>query len=195
VNDPGTERSAVLSDCGIYRYSLTRRWSPGPLLGWVMLNPSIADALVDDPTIRRCVGFARRWGFAGIVVRNLYALRATDPRELARHPAPVGPDNHTHLDAAAGDALTVCAWGARGGTRGVDVAAQLDERGAHLVCLGLTVGAQPRHPLRLAAALDPVAYAASSQDCVSTDAVHTDRAAHMFLHQPSGWVSRMERNK
>jgi len=83
-------RSAVLSDCGTYRYSLTRRWSPGPLLGWVMLNPSRADALVDDPTIRRCVGFARRWGFAGIVVRNLYALRATDPRELSRHPAPVG---------------------------------------------------------------------------------------------------------
>jgi len=159
VNDPVAERSAVLSDCGTYRYLLTRRWSEGPLLGWVMLNPSRADALVDDPTIRRCVGFARRWGFAGIVVRNLYALRATDPRELLHHPDPVGPDNHTHLDAAAGDALTVCAWGARGGTRGGDVAAQLDERGAHLVCLGLTLGAQPRHPLRLAAALDPVAYA------------------------------------
>ncbi len=158
-----TQRSAVLSDCGTYRYSLTRRWSVGPLLGWVMLNPSIANALVDDPTIRRCVGFARRWGFAGIVVRNLYALRATDPRALSRHPDPVGPDNHTHLGAAAGDALTVCAWGARGGTRGVDVAVQLEEHGARLVCLGWTRDAQPLHPLRVAAALEPVTYAASSR--------------------------------
>jgi hypothetical protein len=107
-------RSAVLSDCGTYRYVLTRRWVEGPLLGWVMLNPSTADAERDDPTIRRCMGFARTWGFAGIIVRNLYAARSSSPAALWSHPEPGGPANDQYLAGTGVDQLTVCAWGALG---------------------------------------------------------------------------------
>lgn len=103
VVDPGPApgRAAVLSPCGRYRYELTRRWAPGPLVGWVMLNPSRADAHTDDPTVRRCVGFAHRWGYGGLIIRNLYALRATDPAALADHLDPVGPDTTRTWPAAA----------------------------------------------------------------------------------------------
>lgn len=80
----GMERTAVISDDGMYRYDLTRRWADGPMLGFVMCNPSTADADSDDPTIRRCVGFARREGAGGITVRNLWALRTPDPRVLGQ---------------------------------------------------------------------------------------------------------------
>ena len=80
-------KSAVLSPCWTYRYELTRRWSSRPLVGWVMLNPSTADAEADDPTVRRCVRFANAWGYGGLVIRNLFALRATDPSELGQLPA------------------------------------------------------------------------------------------------------------
>lgn len=157
---PATARSAILSPCGTYRYELTRRWSDRPLAGWVMPNPSTADAEVDDPTIRRCVGFAKAWGFGGIVVRNLYALRATDPAELRAHPEPIGPDNAEHLVRAAKDALTICAWGAHGARddRSRHVAALLEAAGADLRCLALTADGQPRHPLYLRADLTPVAF-------------------------------------
>lgn len=83
--DPGTEqlRGAVISDDGRYRYRLWRTWAPElPRMAWIMLNPSTADAEVDDPTIRRCVGFAKREGCGGIEVVNLYAYRSTDPSVL-----------------------------------------------------------------------------------------------------------------
>jgi hypothetical protein len=89
--------TAVLSDCGTYRYRLGRRWAEGPVDVWIMLNPSTADATVDDRTIRRCMEFSRRWGAGALVVGNLFALRATDPAELVRHPDPIGPDNDEHL--------------------------------------------------------------------------------------------------
>lgn len=89
---------AVLSACGTYRYRLWRVWDDcRPAMVWVMLNPSTADATEDDPTIRRCVGFAEREGFGGIDVLNVFALRATDPKELLTHPDPFGPDNETWL--------------------------------------------------------------------------------------------------
>jgi len=69
---------AVLSDCGTYRYVLTRRWAEGPVLGWVMLNPSRADAGRDDATVRRCMGFVRSWGFAGIIVPAVAARAGED---------------------------------------------------------------------------------------------------------------------
>jgi hypothetical protein len=122
---------------------------------FVMLNPSTADAFVEDPTIRRCLGFARRWGCGGLVVVNLFALRATDPKVMLSHAEPVGARNDDVIRAVAGMNVKVwvAAWG-RPGThcgRAVQVRELLAARGVQLQHLGLTDGGQPRHPLYLAA--------------------------------------------
>lgn len=147
--------SAVFSRCETYRYRLTRDGIRTPVNGeprttvtWIMLNPSTADASVDDPTIRRVRGFSRRAGHYGFIVVNLYALRATDPAELARHDAPNGPDNDAAILAAAEDAdQIVCAWGAHpmAPPRARAVEHLLD--GLPLFCLGTTKEGEPRHPL------------------------------------------------
>lgn len=95
--------TAGISECGTYRYWLCREWSPGlDSLVWLMLNPSTADATQDDPTIRRCMGFARRWGYGGITVVNLYAYRATNPRDLLTAADPVGPENDRYCPTPEG---------------------------------------------------------------------------------------------
>lgn len=162
------KHSAILSPCGTYRYELTRRWREGGrLAGWIMLNPSTADANVNDPTIRRCIGFSAAQGYAGLVVRNLFALRSTDPRGLAAHADPVGPDNDTHLARCVEDAVTIVAWGSSGGrlaaARAERVLAMLTDAGVEPMCLGATAGGAPRHPLYVpnAAQLSPFAGAAA----------------------------------
>jgi hypothetical protein len=146
-----TRGDAFISDCGTYRYALMRRWAEGWPLRFVMLNPSTADASLDDPTIRRCTGFARREGYGALIVLNLYAYRATNPKVLVTCADPVGPHNDTilwaHLLAAAeGPTPVVAAWGANAKR----------ERVAHVLglrpsvdwrCLGVTKDGQPRHPL------------------------------------------------
>jgi hypothetical protein len=155
---------ALVSDCGRYRYSLTRRWAPGTsaadgnALVFVMLNPSTADATKDDPTIRKCMGFARRLGRGGIVVVNLFAWRATDPADLWRASAAghdvVGFAN----DAAIRGALrtsadVVLAWGAqpaaRVRTRVREVLELVELEGKSALCLGVSADGSPRHPLML----------------------------------------------
>jgi len=119
-----------------------------------MLNPSTADASVNDPTIRRCIGYTRREGYGSLVVVNLYALRSTDPVELARHAAPCGPDNDAAILAAAEDArLIVAAWGSdtMAPARARAVEHLLD--GLPLWCLGTNKDGEPKHPLYLAADL------------------------------------------
>lgn len=141
--------SALLSPCGQYRYRLRRT---SLLIAtkralFVMLNPSTADASVDDPTIRRCKGFAREFDCERLDVVNLFAWRATDPKELARVHDPVGPDNDEHIRQAAGESdLVVCAWGAS------EVAHRrmrtvLDLLPRPLYCLGVTKFGAPKHPL------------------------------------------------
>ena len=142
--------SAVLSDCGLYRYRLDRRWGDGPTCGFIMLNPSTADADMDDPTIRRCIGFAKREGYGGIIVVNLYAFRATSPKDMQAAPFPFGPDNHSHLTDIAraayyADVPIICAWGAN--DQGDTVKAIFREAGVRMVCLGRTKDGSPRHPL------------------------------------------------
>ena len=133
---------AHISKCGNYRYELTRRWDDDlPMLGWIMLNPSTADASIDDPTIRRCIGFAKSWGFGSIMVTNLFALRATNPRELLSHPDPVGPENDNWLELQP--QVTVAAWGAhKMAIERVDSVRHLN-----LMCLGTTKSGAPKHPL------------------------------------------------
>jgi hypothetical protein len=141
----------------VYRYLLTRTWTPGPVVLFVMLNPSTADAATDDPTMRRCLGFARRHGFGGLTVVNLFALRTTDPAGLGEHPDPVGPDTDAFIAAAASSTdRHVAAWGAHptARTRAAAVTAALTSlahrgRRSSLACLGLTKTGQPRHPLYL----------------------------------------------
>lgn len=152
---PAIVKNAVISPDGIYRYRLDRIWGPEHFLPFVMLNPSTADAEVDDPTIRRCMSFARRGGYGGITVANLFALRATNPDALrGSHAWAFGPGNYDALSDLAGWSAragvpVVCAWGAGGiihdgDVTGIDI---LKTNGARLVCLGRTKDGQPRHPL------------------------------------------------
>lgn len=144
---------AEISPCGQYRYQLRRlstvRQPSGPPAVFLMLNPSTADALQDDPTIRRCRGFAERWGCNGLVVVNLYGLRSSDPRALDQHSNPVGPNNDSWiLRSARESARVVCAWGVNAKPDRVrDVVEVLDALGIELVCLGATKHGHPRHPL------------------------------------------------
>lgn len=153
---PAENRGAIISSCGAYRYHLWRVWDEcRPCMCWVMQNPSTADATEDDPTIRRCIGFARREGYGGISVRNVFALRATDERQLLTHPDPFGPENEAHLLAARQVSMLtrlVVAWGERlGGKRlrhhYVRAALILSTLGPY--CLGTNRSGEPKHPLFL----------------------------------------------
>ena len=149
--------SAVVSQCGAYRWHLARLVDnifQGSRVLFIMLNPSTADAETDDPTLRRCIGYTRAWGYGSLGIVNLFGLRATDPRELRNHANPVGPHNDDHVlaairsvDDAAG--LIVCAWGARGGYLARDraVLGLIRSTGMTPHVLGLTRGGHPRHPL------------------------------------------------
>ncbi len=145
--------AAILSPDGRYRYVLQRTWQPETLrLTFVMLNPSTADATVDDPTIRRCIGFARRQNFGGIRVVNLYAWRATDPRELRRAIDPVGPDNDEHLREALIVAReqkvpVVAAWGTHADAYRVRAVRRLAGEDYPWQSLGVTKDGHPKHPL------------------------------------------------
>jgi hypothetical protein len=114
-----------------------------------MLNPSTADATLDDPTIRRCRSFASSWGFSGITVANLYALRSTDPAALWLHHDPVGPENDAYVaEMAMKHGSVVCAWGANArDDRVATVVKLLRNARAQLTCLGTTKSGAPRHPL------------------------------------------------
>ena len=147
--------AATISDCGIYRYSLSREWLGGDgTVLFVMLNPSTADASVDDPTIRRCIGFAQRWGYARLTVGNLYAYRATDPRELDDAAGagvdPVGPENDDWLLRLSGGAdEVIAAWGTKASAaREARVLRRLAPW-CTINCLGTTKSGQPKHPLYL----------------------------------------------
>lgn len=153
---PYLRKDASLSPDGRFRYRLVRIWSDElPILGWVMLNPSIADALVDDATIRRCVGFADLWGFGGIAVCNVYAYRATDPAALkatARRLVDVrGIVNDDHLHWLARTCPTiVLGWGDKVLTnQEVRHTLRQLEGCPNLVYLRKTKSGQPSHPLRI----------------------------------------------
>jgi hypothetical protein len=144
-----------------YRYRLDRRWSGGEgVCGFIMLNPSTADERLDDPTIRRCIGFAKGWGYAGLIVGNLFALRATDPAVLlaARDPVGGAANARTLVDLIDEAALILCAWGqfAGVGEHGGNAIALVRARGRLPHCLGLTKHGAPRHPLYLPASTQPV---------------------------------------
>lgn len=158
-------RSALISPCGLYRYQLERTWSPhsGAPVCFVMLNPSTADGEVDDATVRRCMGFAKSWGHGGLVIVNLFAFRATQPREMLAARDAVGMKNDAFIrEAADRSALIVAAWGtndgeaSRVGRRAGAVQAMLERDGHTLDCLRHTKGGHPAHPVRLPNGLTPI---------------------------------------
>ena len=142
-------RTATLSPCTRYRYSLRRTWQEGGrIVCFIMLNPSTADAEIDDPTIRRCIGFGKLWHFDALEVVNLFAWRATKPVALLSASDPVGPDNDAAIEQAAHRAeLIVCAWGADpyAVDRARPVLALLKKY--PLFCVGTTKTCRPKHPL------------------------------------------------
>ena len=144
-----------------YRYRLWRRWDRSrPAIAFCMLNPSTADARRDDPTIRRCIGFARDWGYGGIEVVNIFALRATDPRALRSARDPVGPRNDAFMRQAAARSPVVIAWGVHGALRGRGATAlRLFGPRTRLLALGRTRSGAPRHPLYLRRDAEAVEYA------------------------------------
>lgn len=150
------QRTATISDDGVYRYTLGRVWGDsGRHALFVMLNPSTADAQVDDPTIRRCIGFAQREGCDGLVVVNLYALRATKPDDLWRCDDPVGPDNNRQImaelaTAQQNNAPVVAAWGAHGKPHRVYAVKQMPGM-EHAHALSFTKSGAPGHPLYIRA--------------------------------------------
>lgn len=139
-------RSAVLSPEGMYRYRLDRTWGQGPRVLFVMLNPSTADGTQDDPTLRRCIRFARDWGYGSLTVANLYAYRATAPADLKKAADPVGPECDLYLKRCAGEAsLVVAAWGMHAQPERVKQVRRL--LGPEVMALAWTKAGQPRHPL------------------------------------------------
>lgn len=150
--DLNSPTGAVFSDCRDYRYLLWRSWSSNPYVLFICLNPSTADETQDDPTIRRCRRFAMDWGYGAIVMANLFAYRATKPKDMIDQQHPTGRDNDAWLHYLAQNAgIIVCAWGANGSyrNRGEKITQLLNPY--KLMCLGVTKEGQPRHPLYIKA--------------------------------------------
>jgi hypothetical protein len=150
-------KDAVFSECRKHRYKLWRQWSGGTQSNYAMfigLNPSTADEMQDDPTIRRCIGYARAWGYDGLCMTNLFAFRATDPKVMMAESDPIGPDNDFHLRGAAAFArVVVCCWGANGSFKGRDKTVR--DMFSKLNFLRLTKNGSPGHPLYLPKDLIP----------------------------------------
>ena len=157
--DEFIETTAQISECEAYRYLLTRVWDAAlPSLTFMMLNPSTADASEADPTINRCIGFAKRDGFGGIRVINVYAYRSPNPHELRKVSDPIGPENSKWLEneleyVAKNKGLIVCAWGAKDfATKAAqNFLITAKEKGVDLKSLGFSKYGHPLHPLYLKA--------------------------------------------
>lgn len=151
---------ACFSDDMLYRYALRRRWEIElPKICFVMLNPSTADEIQDDPSVRRCIAYAKRWGFGSLTVANIFAWRSTDPKVLRTVEDPVGPENDAAIMAAVEDSdLTVMAWGNHGLylQRGERVFKMLENAGRDAYALTLTSAWEPAHPLYLSGSLEPI---------------------------------------
>jgi hypothetical protein len=167
-------RQTIFSDDRVYRYTLWREWvTSGDLLShetalqkssyvmFIGLNPSTADETKDDPTIRRCIGFAKAWGYGALCMTNIFAFRATDPKVMKQASDPVGMDNQKHVqECARGAGVVIAAWGTHGIFRGQDMHVKQWMRnvGVDLHHLGLTADEHPKHPLYLPKNLKPIPF-------------------------------------
>jgi hypothetical protein len=165
MKDIGT----IFSPCRKYRYTLWRKWWDDQLflnkdksprfVQFICLNPSTADETVNDPTVRRCINYAQAWGYDAMCMTNLFAFRATDPKDMLRESEPIGEENNLWLQRVAEQAgLIVAAWGNKGLSfgRARNVTHYLKLPKLH--CLKITNAGQPEHPLYLKKTLTPIPY-------------------------------------
>ena len=148
-------KGAILSDDKVYRYQLTRIWDEDkPKVLFIMLNPSTADALEDDPTIIRVVNFAKSWNYGGVFVVNLYAFRSTDPKRLSEIDDPIGPENITHIRELVGSVdRVIYAWGNK-----KTEPKWLRELITTPYCIAHSTKGIPKHPLYLKGDSQPILY-------------------------------------
>lgn len=153
---------AVYSDCQLFRYSLTRQWQEsGRKALFIMLNPSTATEVQNDPTVERCERRARALGFGAFAVTNIFAYRATNPLLMRAQTDPVGPQNDQAIfDGVMWADQIICAWGSHGGhmRRGQRVEQFVRAQAKPLFHLGLTQSGQPKHPLYIGYAVQPVVW-------------------------------------
>lgn len=165
-------RLHAFSEDRVYRYTLWRDWTDETLeleeragnhshefVMFIGLNPSTADETKDDPTIRKCIGFAKRWGYGALCMTNLFAFRATDPKDMKRFLHPYGPDNNDHLGRVAAHAgMVVAAWGVNGihNERDKEVTEMMRDLGVQLHCLRMTASGHPEHPLYVPYTVTPM---------------------------------------
>jgi hypothetical protein len=157
------DAGAIFNPTQTYRYSLWRVWEEAaPRIGFVMLNPSTADASYNDPTIRRCIGLAQAWGYGALKVVNLFAYCTTQPIALRQNPDPIGQENDRHLlEAASWADKVVVAWGNWGSLYERDrTVLGLLTPGRSLYCLGINQSGQPRHPLYVSRYTLPIQFPA-----------------------------------
>ena len=162
---PDLVRGAEISACGRYRYRLWRRWGAGESVLWIMCNPSTADAIEDDPTIRRCIAFARAWGYGGVRVVNLFAWRSRNPREV-RGSHSIDQQNEAVLEEELQRrGKRIAAWGSL--VADIPAAARIVELlSVHrLDCLGTTKAGYPLHPLYVPASAQPIPYVPDAALC------------------------------
>lgn len=163
MNNTDLIRSAEFSDCGQYRYRLSRTWSnrrvgKNKTVAFIGLNPSLANAEFDDPTIKRCIAFAESWDFKRLIMINLFAYISTDPNRLLNTVDPVGPENDDVIEATCAEsAKLIACWGNHGilGNRSDEVCQKFSRR---LYCIRANKSGEPAHPLYLPATLSPYRY-------------------------------------
>lgn len=152
------EKQAKISADGKYRYCLSRRWGHGNTVTFMMLNPSTADAEIDDPTIKKCMKYAQTWGFDGIDVINVYAYRATEPDELWQVNDPVGPENNQYIAFyAQKNAPIIAAWGANARPERVREIIKMIPAD-RLFALKINKDGSPAHPLYQKDNARPIAF-------------------------------------
>ena len=154
------KRETILSPCRQYRYCLWREWDKAndSYVMFVGLNPSTADEAEDDSTIRRCVGYAKKWGYGALCMVNLFAYRAMRPKVMKNHAAPVGEDNDRWLTELAQRAgIVIAAWGTNGTHMKRDQAI-MNLLAGKLSCLGKTKAGHPKHPLYVNGDVKPYSF-------------------------------------
>ena len=151
-----TQTGATFSGCRTWRYQLWRMWDKEkPYLNVIGLNPSTADESKNDPTIRRCIGFAKSWGYGGLYVTNLFAYRATKPKDMKRANNPVGTENDRWIQETAENAgLVIAAWGENGSYLGRSLEVEAMVSNLHVFRL-TPKSCVPEHPLYLPGDLKP----------------------------------------
>lgn len=154
----GMVRNAVFSHCRTYRYALWRRWAEGDYCMFICLNPSTADEILDDNTVRRCIRYSQAWGYDAFVMTNLFAYRATDPKKMKAAKDPEGdPENlRAIVELAKSAGVVVAAWGVDGAFARRDQIVRSALGNIELQCLARTKDGHPNHPLYLRKDLKPI---------------------------------------